>query len=137
QADFCVRNGDFEIAKARGCPTSQQVQFTAVKPSESPKGPMVNLVEEADYDDVQARLAGIQRLLAGCSANRGNWKGATGPKSTISRMILSVFSRTSCADHAPGMTCCIRTASPTPAMPAPTSRTGDRSGDRRATDRAT
>ena len=29
-----------------------------------PKGPIVNLAEEADYDDAQARLAGIQRLLA-------------------------------------------------------------------------
>ena len=29
----------------------------------SPKGPIVNLAEEADYDDAQARLAGIQRLL--------------------------------------------------------------------------
>lgn len=63
QADFCVRNGDFEIANARGCPTSQQARFSAAKPSESPKGPVVNLAEEADYDDVQARLAGIQRLL--------------------------------------------------------------------------
>jgi uncharacterized membrane protein len=27
------------------------------------KGPVVNLAEEADYDDAQARLAGIQRLL--------------------------------------------------------------------------
>ena len=35
----------------------------AAKPSDSPKGPVVNLAEESDYDDVQARLAGIQRLL--------------------------------------------------------------------------
>jgi uncharacterized membrane protein len=62
-ADFCVRDGDFDIADARGCPTSQQVRFSAAKPSDSPKGPVVNLAEEADYDDVQARLAGIQRLL--------------------------------------------------------------------------
>jgi len=63
QADFCIRNGDFEIPDARGCPTSQQVHFSAAKPSESPKGPVVNLAEESDYDDVQSRLAGIQRLL--------------------------------------------------------------------------
>src|SRR5262245_1431799 len=63
QADFCVRNDDFEIPNARNCPTSQQAQFSAAKPSESPKGSVVNLAEEADYDDVQARLAGIQRLL--------------------------------------------------------------------------
>jgi uncharacterized membrane protein len=63
QADFCIKNGDFDIPNARSCPTSQQAQFSAAKPSESPKGHVVNLAEEADYDDVQARLAGIQRLL--------------------------------------------------------------------------
>jgi len=63
QADFCIRNGDFDIPDARSCPTSQQAHFSAAKPSESPKGPVVNLAEESDYDDVQARLAGIQRLL--------------------------------------------------------------------------
>ena len=62
-ADFCVRDGSFEIANARGCPVSQQAHFSAARPSESPKGPVVNLAEEADYDDAQARLAGIQRLL--------------------------------------------------------------------------
>lgn len=63
-AELCIRDGDFEIANARGCPVSQQARFTAAQPSESPKGPAVNLAEEADYDDAQARLAGIQRLLA-------------------------------------------------------------------------
>ncbi|MCG6326430.1 DUF1036 domain-containing protein, partial [Vibrio alginolyticus] len=45
--------------------------FSAARPSESPKGPAINLAEEADYDDAQARLAGIQRLLiiAGYDAN--------------------------------------------------------------------
>jgi uncharacterized membrane protein len=62
-ADFCIRNGDFEIANARGCSSSQRVHFSAAKPSDSSKGPVVNLAEEADYDDAQARLAGIQRLL--------------------------------------------------------------------------
>ena len=63
QAEFCIRDGDFEIANARGCPASQQAHFSAAKPSDSPKGPVVNLAEESSYDDVQARLAGIQRLL--------------------------------------------------------------------------
>jgi uncharacterized membrane protein len=63
-ADLCIRDDNFEIANARGCPTSQQARFTAAQPSDSPKGPTVNLAEEADYDDAQARLAGIQRLLA-------------------------------------------------------------------------
>ena len=51
------------IANARGCPVNQQARFTAARPSDSPNGPTVNLAEEADYDDAQARLAGIQRLL--------------------------------------------------------------------------
>jgi len=63
QADFCIRPGDFDIPNARGCPAGQQARFSAAKPSDSPKGPVINLAEKADYDDVQARLAGIQRLL--------------------------------------------------------------------------
>ena len=63
QAEFCVRNTDFSIDNARGCPVSQQKHFSAARPSDSPKGPVVNLAEEADYDDAQSRLAGIQRLL--------------------------------------------------------------------------
>ena len=70
-ADFCVRETTFQIADGRGCPVSQQVRFTAARPSDSPRGPVINLAEEADYDDAQARLAGIQRLLviAGYDAN--------------------------------------------------------------------
>ena len=33
-ADLCIRDGDFEIANARGCPVSQQARFTAAQPSE-------------------------------------------------------------------------------------------------------
>ena len=59
-----MRDGDFTLADARGCPPGEQVRFSArPSPSDSPKGPTVNLAEEADYDDAQARLAGIQRLL--------------------------------------------------------------------------
>ena len=70
-AELCIRDGDFEIANARGCPVAQQARFTAAQPSDTPQGPTVNLAEEADYDDAQARLAGIQRLLtiAGYEAN--------------------------------------------------------------------
>jgi uncharacterized membrane protein len=70
-SDFCVRPGDFQIADARNCTLGQQVRFSAARPSDSPKGPAINLAEEADYDDAQARLAGIQRLLtiAGYDAN--------------------------------------------------------------------
>ena len=70
-ADFCIRDGDFTISNGRECPISQQAHFSAARPSDSPKGPTINLAEEADYDDAQARLAGIQRLLviAGYDAN--------------------------------------------------------------------
>jgi uncharacterized membrane protein len=64
QAELCIRNNDFAIADARGCAISQQARFAAARPSDSPKGPVVNLAEKADYDDAQARLAGVQRLLA-------------------------------------------------------------------------
>ena len=30
-ADFCIRNGDFEVPDARGCPSSQQAHFSAAK----------------------------------------------------------------------------------------------------------
>ena len=70
-ADFCIRDGSFEIDNARDCPVSQQAHFSPARPSDSPKGSVVNLAEEADYDDAQARLAGMQRLLviAGYDAN--------------------------------------------------------------------
>jgi uncharacterized membrane protein len=64
QAELCVRNGKFEIADGRNCPRSQQVRFSAARPSDSENGPVVYLAEQAAYDDAQARLAGIQRLLA-------------------------------------------------------------------------
>ncbi|HZT25710.1 MAG TPA: DUF1036 domain-containing protein [Pseudolabrys sp.] len=64
QAELCVRQGDFNFADGRGCPVTQQARFSAAHPGETANGPTVNLAEEADYDDAQARLAGIQRLLA-------------------------------------------------------------------------
>ena len=63
EVELCARPTDFAIADARSCPLSQQVRFSAARPSDSPKGPAINLAEDADYDDAQARLAGMQRLL--------------------------------------------------------------------------
>ena len=63
EAELCLRDDAFQFADARACPVAQQASFSAAKPSDSPGGPTVNLAEEADYDDTQARLAGIQRLL--------------------------------------------------------------------------
>ena len=71
--DLCVAREDFVIAAARVCKRNEQrlARFTEVKPSENERGQTVNLTEEGDYDDAQARLAGIQRLLvlAGYDAN--------------------------------------------------------------------
>ena len=64
-AELCVGVGDktFEIANARSCPVNRQVSFIAARPSDVNGTPTVNLAEESDYDNEQARLAGIQRLL--------------------------------------------------------------------------
>lgn len=62
--DFCVAEGDFTIAGSRTCRGGQRsVRFSAVKPSESDQGSIIMLAEAAEYDDTQARDAGIQRLL--------------------------------------------------------------------------
>ena len=79
-AEFCVRDGNFEIANARGCPLSQQARFSPARPTDSPKGPTVNLAEEADYDDAQARLAGIQRLLTIAGYDASPIDGVQGAK---------------------------------------------------------
>ncbi len=82
EASFCIREGSFEISNARGCPVSQQVRFSAARPSDTPKGPAVNLAEEADYDDAQARLAGIQRLLVIAGYDANPIDGVPGAKTT-------------------------------------------------------
>jgi uncharacterized membrane protein len=71
-ADLCVASGNFVIAAARSCRSGQKLaRFIEVKPTENEQGPTTSLAEEADYNDEQARLAGIQRLLvlAGYDAN--------------------------------------------------------------------
>lgn len=64
-AELCVaQQGNFVVAAARQCRSGQRAaRFTLVKPSEGEKGATVNLAEEAEYTDDQARDAGIQRLL--------------------------------------------------------------------------
>jgi uncharacterized membrane protein len=64
QADLCVAPGNFVIAGARTCRSGQRhARFTEVKPSTSESGLAAYLAEDAEYDDEQARDAGIQRLL--------------------------------------------------------------------------
>jgi len=63
-ADLCVAPGNFVIAGARTCRSGQRhARFTEVKPSTSESGLAAYLAEDAEYDDEQARDAGIQRLL--------------------------------------------------------------------------
>jgi uncharacterized membrane protein len=80
QAELCIRPTDFTIADARSCPVSEQARFTATRPAESDTGPVVNLAEQADYDDQQARLAGIQRLLVIAGYDASPIDGVEGAK---------------------------------------------------------
>ena len=59
-----MRDGNFEIADGRNCPLSQQRAFPPRGRPTRRTGRSVYLAEQAAYDDAQARLAGIQRLLA-------------------------------------------------------------------------
>jgi uncharacterized membrane protein len=64
-AELCVAQGNFVVAGARKCPTAGQFTspFTEVKPAEADGGHSVRIAEEADYEEEQAQLAGVQRLL--------------------------------------------------------------------------
>jgi uncharacterized membrane protein len=81
RAELCIRADNFTIADARGCPANQQARFSAAKPSDSTNGQVVNLAEQADYDDAQARFAGIQRLLAIAGYDTYPIDGVQGEKS--------------------------------------------------------
>ncbi len=90
-AAFCVRKDNFDLADGRNCPLSQQVPFSPARPSESDNGPVVNLAEDAGYDDAQARLAGIQRLLTIAGYDASPIDGVDGSKT---QGALKAFSRT-------------------------------------------
>lgn len=85
-AQFCIREGNFALPVARACPLSQQVPFAAARPSDGENGPVVNLAEEADYDDAQARLAGIQRLLGIAGYDASPIDGVDGAKTQAALM---------------------------------------------------
>jgi uncharacterized membrane protein len=80
QVNFCVDKSDFTIADARTCGGGKFAPFTAVKPSDSDQGPTVHLAEESGYDDTQARLAGIQRLLVIAGYDATPVDGVTGAR---------------------------------------------------------
>jgi uncharacterized membrane protein len=84
-ADFCVADGHFVIAAAKSCQTrtgQRLARFSQIKPSESEQGLTAWLGEEADYDPAQARLAGIQRLLAVAGYDANPIDGLEGKKTS-------------------------------------------------------
>ena len=62
---LCIAPEDFVIAAARQCRSGQTpAPFTQISPTRTDDGNLVAyLAEDSEYDDEQAKLAGIQRLL--------------------------------------------------------------------------
>src|SRR4051812_45328615 len=62
---LCIAPDNFVIAAARQCRGNQTpAPFTQITPTRTDDGNLVAyLAEDSEYDDEQARLAGIQRLL--------------------------------------------------------------------------
>ncbi|CAL74702.1 conserved hypothetical protein; Putative peptidoglycan-binding domain-containing protein [Bradyrhizobium sp. ORS 278] len=80
---LCVAASDnFVIAAARQCRTGQTpAAFTQVTPTKTDDGTLIAyLAESAEYDDEQARLAGIQRLLGIAGYDASPIDGVDGPK---------------------------------------------------------
>jgi uncharacterized membrane protein len=79
---LCVAPDNFVIAAARQCRAGQtQAQFTQITPTQADDGNLVAyLAENSEYDDDQARLAGIQRLLAIAGYDATPIDGVDGPK---------------------------------------------------------
>ncbi len=90
--NLCVAPKNFVIA-GRQCNSSQtSVPFTEIKPSTSEDGHQVAyLAEGAEYDDEQARLAAIQRLLVIAGYDAAPIDGVDGPKT---QNALAAFLRT-------------------------------------------
>jgi uncharacterized membrane protein len=81
QAEFCVGEDNFTIAGARNCRAGHRpAPFAAVQPVDTEQGPTVTLAEEAGYDDIQARDAGIQRLLVVAGYDAAPIDGIRGAK---------------------------------------------------------
>jgi uncharacterized membrane protein len=79
---LCVAPDNFVIAAARQCRTGQMpAQFTQITPTQADDGNLVAyLAEDSEYDDDQARLAGIQRLLVIAGYDAAPIDGVDGPK---------------------------------------------------------
>src|SRR5437667_9144863 len=79
---LCIAPDDFVIAAARQCRSGQTpAPFTQVSPTQTDDGNLVAyLAEDSEYDDEQARLAGIQRLLVIAGYDAAPIDGVDGPK---------------------------------------------------------
>jgi uncharacterized membrane protein len=79
---LCVAPDNFVIAAARQCrPGQTAASFTQIVPSQAEDGNLVAyLAEDSEYDDEQARLAGIQRLLVIAGFDATPIDGVDGPK---------------------------------------------------------
>jgi len=79
---LCVAPDNFVIAAARQCrPGQTPAPFTQIIPTPADDGNLVAyLAEDSEYDDEQARLAGIQRLLVIAGFDAAPIDGVDGPK---------------------------------------------------------
>jgi uncharacterized membrane protein len=79
---LCVASDNFVIAAARQCrPGQTPAPFTQINPTRTEDGNLVAyLAEDSEYDDDQARLAAIQRLLVIAGFDASPIDGVDGPK---------------------------------------------------------
>jgi uncharacterized membrane protein len=79
---LCTAPDNFVIAAARQCRAGQTpAPFTQINPTRAEDGNLVAyLAEDSEYDDEQARLAGIQRLLVIAGYDAAPIDGVDGPK---------------------------------------------------------
>jgi uncharacterized membrane protein len=79
---LCIAPDHFVIAAARQCRSGQTpAPFTQITPTATEDGNLVAyLAEDSEYDDDQARLAGIQRLLVIAGYDAAPIDGVDGPK---------------------------------------------------------
>jgi len=79
---LCIAPDNFVIAAARQCRSGQTpAPFTQITPTATDDGNLVAyLAEDSEYDDEQARLAGIQRLLVIAGYDAAPIDGVDGPK---------------------------------------------------------
>lgn len=80
--NLCIAADNFTIAAARQCRSGQTLAaFTEIRPSQADDGNMTAyLAEDSEYDDEQARLAAIQRLLVIAGYDAAPIDGVDGPK---------------------------------------------------------